>query len=111
MNSLAFSKLVARRLELIQKTLDFKGKEYSTTDDKLHNFNKAARMSNQSREKALKGMLLKHEVSISDIIDRTETYDFPSREVIDEKIGDIINYYILLEACLVERIKDTDEDK
>lgn len=106
MNSDDFSQLVERRLDKIRSTLSSKGKEYSTKDNKLHNFEKAAIKRHTTREIALQGMLTKHEVSIDDIIAKTANDEFPSREVIDEKIGDIINYYILLEACLVDRLKN-----
>ena len=101
-----FYKLTERRLEKTKYVLIEKGKEYSTDENKLHNFDKAAIKSNQSREKALKGMLLKHEVSIDDIVENIDKGKLPSRELLDEKIGDIINYYILLEACIVERINN-----
>jgi hypothetical protein len=104
MNSKRFKEVLQRRLELTSKVLDFKGQEYSSADNKLHNFEKAARISGQTREQALKGMLLKHEVSISDIIEKTSQGEYPSQAVIDEKIGDIINYYILLEACFADKI-------
>lgn len=104
MNSKRFKEVLQRRIELTSKVLDSKGQEYSTDDNKLHNFEKAARISGQTREQALKGMLLKHEVSISDIIEKTSKGEYPSQPVIDEKIGDIINYYILLEACLTDKI-------
>lgn len=98
-----FNKLVEERIEKIRNTLASKGKEYSTDDNKLHNFDNAARKSGRTREQALDGMLLKHLVSIDDIIEKTSKDIFPSIEVINEKLGDIINYYILLEACLVDR--------
>lgn len=112
MNSKYFNKLVEDRIEKIRNTLATKGAEYSTDDNKLHNFDKAGIKRNTTREIALQGMLTKHEVSIDDIILRTKGGKFPSIEVINEKLGDIINYYILLEACLVDRInqKNIEED-
>lgn len=105
MNSKDFNELVEARCSKIKATLASKGKEYSTDDDKLHNFNKAGIRSGQSREKALMGMKLKHEISIDDIILNLDIHKYPTIEIIDEKIGDIINYFILLEACLVDRIR------
>lgn len=103
MNSKDFNELVEARCNKIKATLASKGKEYSTDDDKLHNFNKASIRSGQSREKALMGMKLKHEISIDDIILNLDKGRIPTIEIIDEKIGDIINYFVLLEACLVDR--------
>lgn len=106
MNKVDFDALIEQRCNKIKDILASKGKEYSNEDNKLHNFDKASRMSDLTREQALKGMLLKHEVSISDIVEKTSKGEFPTQEVINEKIGDIINYYILLEACLVDRLQN-----
>ncbi len=103
MNKLDFDKIVNNRLDAIEQTLSNKAKEYSTDTDKLHNFNVAAQMNNETREKALWGMATKHLVSVKDIIDATTKGNFPSNAMIDEKIGDLINYLVLLEACLKER--------
>ena len=109
MNSSEFDLVLEARLQKIKDVLYSKAKEYADGDrDRLHNFNKAAMMSGYSREEALWGFLLKHLVSVSDIIENTNVDRFPTREVIDEKIGDCINYFILLEACLVDRLKVED---
>ena len=55
-----------------------------------------------SREKALIGMLAKHLVSVLDMVDSFGKEDLPTTSFIDEKIGDSINYLILLEAMLKE---------
>jgi hypothetical protein len=110
MKSDEFYELVERRLELIKATLIRKGNEYSKDANKLHNFDTAARISGQSRERALDGMLLKHYVSYKDIIDNLDKGILPTREYIDEKFGDIVNYFILSEACLVDRINKQKEE-
>lgn len=49
-------------------------------------------------------MLVKHWVSIEDVvIDERLSSAPPDHAMIDEKIGDAINYLILLEAVLKER--------
>ncbi len=101
-----FYKLVNRRFDKIISGLTSKGKEYSTKDNKLHNFDKGSRMTGNSREKVLMGFLLKHLISVEDIIDNLDKGILPNRELIDQKIGDIINYYILLEASLVDRLEN-----
>ena len=106
MNAMQFDKVVENRIALIQKILLAKRKEYAPeSGDRLHNFNRASAMLSCSREKALIGMLSKHLVSILDIvdtIDKEKTY--PSIAIVEEKIGDAINYLILLEAMLKEDI-------
>ena len=99
-----FQEVLARRLVQTGKTLEGKGTEYGSFYDRLHNFKAAGRILGTSPEKALEGMLAKHLVSVQVIVARAEIGDCaPSQAVVDEKIGDCINYFILLEALLTER--------
>ena len=106
MNQEQFDKVLQRRIELIHRVLAHKRAEYTTDDDRLHNFHRAAEMLRTSREQALVGMWAKHLVSIIDIVDKIAYGRRPSIELVEEKIGDTINYAILLEAMLKERIGD-----
>jgi hypothetical protein len=101
MNHKAFQVVLDRRLKLISEVLGSKAKEYAT-EDRLHNFRRAASLLGVSSFKALAGMWSKHIVSVLDMIDNLGTKDF-SRSYVDEKIGDSINYLILLEAMIVEQ--------
>ena len=94
-----FDEVLNNRLAKIKSVLQSKAKEYAQGPDRYHNFNVAARVLGSSREKALLGMMMKHYVSILDIIDQPGIF---SNEIIDEKIGDMINYLILLEGMLLE---------
>jgi hypothetical protein len=105
MTELEFENLVNERLNKIKSTLVTKGQEYRRNNDPLHNFNKAARLGNTTREKALWGFALKHYVSFMDILDDIEKGDLPSESAVDEKIGDLINYLILAEASIKEKLK------
>lgn len=100
MNDITFERLVERRLNLIRNTLNRKAVEYAT-DDRLYNFKVAARINDTAPEKALKGMMAKHEVSVQDLINGRGIL---TQELIDEKIGDHINYLILLEGLLNEKL-------
>lgn len=104
-----FDKLVEKRLDSTKKVLIIKGKEYRRNNDPLHNFNVAARLGNTTREKALWGFALKHYVSFMDILNDVEKGEIPSEELVNEKIGDLINYLILCEASLKDHIKNSDE--
>jgi hypothetical protein len=94
-----FDKLVERRVELIKSVLKSKAVEYAY-GDRLSNFNRAADTLGTTKEKALVGMWIKHIISILDIVDSGAT---PTKAMIEEKIGDAINYLILLEACYADR--------
>jgi hypothetical protein len=98
--ALDFDKLLHRRLELTRGVLGMKAGEYAPPTDRLHNFRTAAILSHQTPAEALRGMLVKHWVSVMDIVARGPKCP---DEVIDEKVGDAINYLVLLEAVLKER--------
>ena len=102
----AFDALVQQRVEKITQTLIEKGKEYQRNFDPLHNFRVGARVSNTTEEKVLWGFALKHYISFLDILNDIEVGVLPKETVVDEKIGDLINYLILCEASIKEKIKN-----
>ena len=104
MDSKTFDIVLEERIKKIRSILSKKRSEYAPdgqVDDRLHNFARAASMLGVSKEKALIGMWAKHVVSLLDIVDGVTPN--VTQELIDEKIGDAINYLILLEAALLER--------
>jgi hypothetical protein len=102
MNQETFDAILERRIEKIRSVLASKAKEYAK-GDRLHNFKRAAKFTGDSPAKMCASFMMKHMVSIMDIVDDVkEIGPLPSREMVDEKIGDAINYLILLEALLIE---------
>lgn len=104
-----FDDMLRTRLNKTLAVLKSKAAEYATDDDRLHNFKRAAKdfpsMEGIGTTPAdtLVGMMRKHWVSIADIVDRHGCGESVSPALIDEKIGDAVNYLILLEAVLLER--------
>ena len=94
-----FNKLLRERVDKIFLTLDSKGVEYATDADRLHNFKVAAQIDGETPAQALWGMFKKHLVSLKDMKDGVTPL---SKELIDEKCGDTVNYVILLEAIFIE---------
>lgn len=95
MKTQEFNELLNERLKKIPEKLGQKALEYESKSDRLHNFKVAARLSNKTPQEALWGMAMKHLVSVTDLIEgRLEN----NRKNIDAKIGDMLNYLILLEA-------------
>lgn len=94
-----FNEILDIRLHATRDVLGFKAGEYASTSDRLHNFKAAAAMLRGTPEQALLGMLVKHMVSICDMV-----LDGQPRAIAlwNEKIGDAINYLILLEALVKE---------
>lgn len=97
MNGKDFYALVDRRLEKTRDVLISKGKQYSKEQNKLYNFRRAAKINQVPLKVALWSMSTKHLVSIIDMVESDQHFD---DDYIDEKIGDMINYLILLEAAL-----------
>lgn len=98
---MTFNEVLERRLELTKEVLASKGKEYSGGgDNRFHNFDRAAQMLGTTPEKALLGMLAKHFISFFDLMEKPEE---ATDSLIDEKIGDAINYLILAEGMLKRR--------
>jgi len=103
MTAKEFDALLNRRQVLSRDVLAAKAGEYASDMDRLHNFRAAARVQACSPEVACVGMMTKHFVSVLDIVRDIEVV-LPSQELLDEKIGDIVNYLHLLEGLIVDRI-------
>lgn len=102
-----FQEVLNARLIKIKETLSSKAKEYATDMDKLHNFNVGARLTGQTRERVLWGFALKHYISFLDILDGLDKGKLPSEAMVDEKVGDLINYLVLVEASIKDRLNGT----
>jgi hypothetical protein len=103
---------VEKRVRKIREVLKAKAEMYASSSNRLHNFDFAARILNCTPEQALQGMLMKHIVSVLDLIEWTETMPLRITEaLIEEKIGDNINYLILLESLFLRRIREEEVEK
>lgn len=100
--------------DLIKKVLIKKGEEYTRGNDRFSNFKRMAAALGCTPEKALVGAWIKHIASILDMVDDLErmvklcddrkyTHKELNLKLWDEKIGDAINYLILLRALIIER--------
>lgn len=97
-----FNTVLDARIEKIRAVLAKKADEYGV-GDRLHNFKAGAAALGQSPEETCLGLMIKHWVSTVDLVH--DSADGKSGRVIamlDEKIGDLTNYCILLECCLLE---------
>ena len=98
MTSDNFDQHITDMLTHCQSTLCGKAKEYATDTDRLHNFKTAAALQDVSTIQALAGMMAKHTVSVYDMCKGGK---YPI-ELWREKIGDHINYLLLLWAMVQE---------
>ena len=99
MTNQEFNQIVEERFSKTKQVLLVKGQEYCPIDDRLHNFKRSADALDKTPAQTCFYFMQKHLTSIYDIVNSTTAAD-PS--LIDEKIGDAINYLILLEAILKE---------
>ena len=124
MNIKDFKDLIDSRTAAIKYNLGVKGEEYNDGIDILHNFKRGSQIAGCCREKVLFGFMLKHIISVLDMIDEVENSNKIldddrdkqprlARDIdkVDEKIGDCINYLILLEASFKERINQDQENE
>jgi hypothetical protein len=109
MNTQRFEEILNAQIKRCTDTLIVKAREYAT-DDRLHNFKTAAVLQGITPVQALAGMMAKHTISIYDMC--ASGKDYPEA-MWDEKIGDSINYLLLLRALVEERqfvFKDHDDE-
>jgi len=97
-----FSELLQRRINLTRSTLDKKSQEYAIDSDKLHNFKFTGIVKNVHPAVAADWYMTKHIISYFDMLRDIQNGKKFTREYLDEKFGDIINYMILQEAIFVE---------
>lgn len=104
-----FNEIIHEQISRCEATLCKKADEYAT-EDRLHNFKQAAALQKCKPETALAGMMCKHTVSVYDMLKGVENGKKYPIEMWDEKIGDSINYLLLLSAMVREKSTET-EDK
>lgn len=99
-----FSDIFEDRVNKCRVVLQSKSTEYAKNQNRYHNFDKAALRLDCTPEKALEGMMIKHFVSIQDIINDAENIHHAPPGVLNEKMTDMVNYIILLEGLLLRRL-------
>lgn len=101
MTAAEFDTILDHTLSRVRSVLASKAGEYAATDDRLHNF-KADVGGLGTREGPTEvcwGYLRKHLQSIYDMACGIKIHD---PDLVDEKIGDAINYMILMKALFLE---------
>ena len=98
--------VVQRRVQLIKEILDQKNSEYADKEDVFKAFTESLPLSFHDTKQAVAWeFMVKHLQSIKMIIEaRAKTGKIPDEKVLEEKIGDAINYLILIEGMFKEDI-------
>lgn len=99
MTNSKFDIVAKDQLKNCKNILTLKSGTYAPMSDRLLCFKKAAAMMQSTPKLALWGMLIKHLVSISDMITSDKEFDI---DIWNEKITDAMNYLILLKALVIE---------
>lgn len=89
----AFNKIVEETVKRSTDLLVVKQAEYNLTADRFDSFKQGAGITGWQPDQVLLGYLTKHLASIISMINSDKQF---SKEKVDEKIGDAINYFILL---------------
>ena len=109
MTTQEFNAVFEQTVDRCRSVLCHKADEYAEDDDRLHNFHQAAHLQGGTAVSALGGMMVKHTVSVYDLIRRAGKGAEISEAMWDEKIIDHINYLILLRGVVAEGIEVTHE--
>jgi hypothetical protein len=96
--------VVQRRVQLIQDVLQNKNEEYAGDDDVFKAFTEALPLSFHDTKQAVAWeFMVKHLQSIKLIIEeKAKKSKLPDEKLLEEKIGDAINYLILIEGMFKE---------
>lgn len=105
MKQLEFEKVLESRIEKIRAVLGKKAAEYARGEDRLHNFKRVAQVKDCTVAQACIDGFCKHLVSILDMVDDRGKNKFHPVDLWEEKLGDGINYLILLEAIVKEEFE------
>ncbi len=92
-----FEVFVRNRMQDCLQIMENRAKQYAT-QDRLHNFKRAAKITGDNLPHAVLGMMMKQLVSVLDMADMNR--DFSRRDV-DEKFTDLHNYLYFLEQAIV----------
>ena len=99
MNNDEFERVTQHLLKKANAIMFKRAMTYSKETDRLANFRHAAGLTGRNMQQVLAGFMLKHTVSLYDMIETGGEYPLEQWE---EKIIDHINYLILLRAVLEE---------
>ncbi len=100
MTAQEFNVLLENRIQSIRDVLQAKAHEYAS-EDRLHNFKADAgglRLAESPAERCW-GYMLKHLQSVYDMVSGIRPV---TPAAVKEKVGDLVNYLVLLEAIFTE---------
>lgn len=101
-----FEREIKETLAELEVLLLQKGLEYRRNNNPYHNFETGARLTGKHRTEILEGFLLKHLISVSDLKNDLKEAVYPSRRIVNEKYNDILLYFLIEKAMMLEYAQD-----
>lgn len=102
-----FEEIIANTINELQELLLIKGKEYRRDNNPYHNFEIGAVIEQKTREEVLQGFLLKHLINVKDMRNDLKQGIFPTENKVNEKYNDILIYFMIEKAMMIENCKKT----
>jgi len=108
MNQKRFNEIVEDTLKRCKDVLGVKQDEYNLTEDRFDTFKMGAGLTGWKEDQVLLGFVTKHLISIISMINSDQQF---TKDRVDEKIGDAINYLLLLRGLWEEIGKIKEDNK
>lgn len=96
-----FNKVVEDQFDICRSLMVDKAGEYAT-EDRLFNFKQPTSMMHQNQAQVCLSYQMKHMASCVKIAEDMNKGIFPTDEMLNEKITDMINYCLLFKANVME---------
>lgn len=110
MNAKHFEELCRELLDKSEETLFRKSKEYASDEDRLANFRQPTAMMKMSTAEVCLMYQMKHISSIAKIAKETSNGILPTKELLQEKCQDMLNYTLIFYTTVCEMLEQEQKD-
>lgn len=111
MDAKKFEKLCKELLDESQNTLFWKSHEYASDSDRLANFRQPSSMMDCSPAEVCLMYQMKHISSIAKMAKESSKGILPTRELLQEKCKDMLNYTLIFYTIMSEMIEDQEPEE
>lgn len=111
MDAKKFEKLCKELLDESQNTLFWKSHEYASDEDRLANFRQPSSMMNCSPAEVCLMYQMKHISSIAKMAKESSKGILPTKELLQEKCKDMVNYTLIFYTIMSEMIESQETEE
>lgn len=111
MDAKKFEKLCKELLDESQNTLFWKSHEYASDEDRLANFRQPSSMMGCSPAEICLMYQMKHISSIAKMAKESSKGILPTKELLQEKCKDMLNYTLIFYTIMSEMIEDQEPEE